>query len=157
MDGASDREATYTIFQAGAGHANVRLTEAQRNAAVATYQHTIQTAFREVADALARRSTMNDEIGARERQQAATEDTFTLVAARYRAGIDPFLNVLDAQRSFYIAQQATVLTRLAAAQNLVDLYQSIGGDTLLQETPVCQALPGDQPAGSRIAPECTPG
>jgi multidrug efflux system outer membrane protein len=68
---------------------------------------------------------------------------FALVAARYRAGIDPFLNVLDAQRSFYIAQQATVLTRLAAAQNLVDLYQSIGGDTLLQETPVCQALPGD--------------
>jgi len=149
--------ATYTIFQAGAGHANVRLTEAQRNAAVATYQHTIQTAFREVADALARRSTMNDEIGARERQQAATEDTFTLVAARYRAGIDPFLNVLDAQRSFYVAQQATVLTRLAAAQNLVDLYQSIGGDTLLRETPVCQVLPGDQAGGARIAPECTPG
>jgi multidrug efflux system outer membrane protein len=149
--------ATYTIFQSGAGHANVRLTEAQRNAAVATYQHTIQTAFREVADALARRGTMNDEIGARERQQAATADTFKLVDARYRAGIDPFLNVLDAQRSFYIAQQATVLTRLAAAQNLVTLYQSIGGDSLLQETPVCQALPGDKPAGAPVSPECTPG
>jgi len=149
--------ATYTIFQAGAGHANVRLTEAQRNAAVATYQHTIQTAFREVADALARRSTMNDEIGARERQQAATADTYTLVEARYRAGIDPFLNVLDAQRSFYLAQQAMVLTKLAAAQNIVDLYQSIGGDTLLHATPVCETLPGDQPAGARIAPECTPG
>jgi len=149
--------ATYTIFQAGAGHANVRLTEAQRNAAVATYQHTIQTAFREVADALARRSTMNDEIGARERQQAATADTYTLVEARYRAGIDPFLNVLDAQRSFYLAQQAMVLTKLAAAQNIVDLYQSIGGDTLLHATPVCETLPGDQPAGARLAPECTPG
>ena len=149
--------ASYTIFQAGAGHANVRLTEAQRNAAVATYQHTIQTAFREVADALARRSTMNDEIGARERQQAATADTYRLVEARYRAGIDPFLNVLDAQRSFYLAQQAMVLTKLAAAQNIVDLYQSIGGDTLLHATPVCQALPGDQLAGARIAPECTPG
>ena len=57
--------ATYTIFQAGAGHANVRLSEAQRNAAVATYQRTVQTAFREVADALARRGTINDEIGAR--------------------------------------------------------------------------------------------
>ena len=57
-------DATYTIFQSGAGHANVRLSDAQRNAAVATYQKTIQTAFREVADALARRGTINDEIGA---------------------------------------------------------------------------------------------
>src|SRR5207237_3627735 len=53
-------DASYTIFQGGAGHANVRLSQAQRNAAVATYQHTIQTAFREVADALARRGTIND-------------------------------------------------------------------------------------------------
>ena len=70
-------DAAYTIFQAGAGHANVRLSEAQRNAAVATYQKAIQTAFREVADALARRGTINDEIAARQRQQAATADTYT--------------------------------------------------------------------------------
>ena len=88
-------DATYTIFQSGAGHANVRLSEAQRNAAIATYQRTIQTAFREVADALARRGTMNDEIGARERQHAATADTYLLTEDRYRAGIDPYLNVLD--------------------------------------------------------------
>ncbi len=99
-------DATYTIFQAGAGHANVRLSEAQRNAAVATYQRTVQTAFREVADALARRGTINDEIGARERQQAATADTYTLTEARYRAGIDPFLTVLDAQRSYYVGAAA---------------------------------------------------
>jgi multidrug efflux system outer membrane protein len=150
-------DATYTIFQSGAGHANVRLTEAQRNAAVATYQHTIQTAFREVSDALARRSTINDQIGALERQQAATADTYTLVEARYRAGIDPFLNVLDAQRSYYLAQQALVLTKQAAAQNLVDLYQSIGGDTLMQVTPLCQALPGENPANTHPAPGCIAG
>jgi outer membrane protein, multidrug efflux system len=129
-------DASYTIFQAGAGHANVRLTEAQRAAAIATYQHTIQTAFREVADALARRGTINDELAARQRQQAAAADTYKLTEARYRAGVDPFLTVLDAQRSYYSAQQTLVQTKLTAAQNLVDLYQSLGGDSLLDPPPV---------------------
>jgi multidrug efflux system outer membrane protein len=149
--------AAYTIFQSGAGHANVRLSEAQRNAAVATYQHTIQTAFREVADALARRGTINDEIGARERQQLATGDSYTLTEARYRAGIDPFLTVLDAQRSYYAAQLAMVNTKLAAAQNLVTIYQTIGGDTLLQTTPVCDRLPGDRVAAGQTSTLCTVG
>ena len=149
-------DATDTIFQSGAGHANVRLSEAQRNAAVATYQGTIQTAFREVSDALARRGTINDELAARQRQQAATADTYVLTEARYRAGIDPFLTVLDAQRSYYSAQQTMVATKLTAAQNIVTLYQSIGGDTLLQATPVCQALPGDKSAVA-ATPLCTPG
>ena len=150
-------DATYTIFQSGAGHANVRLSEAQRNAAVATYQKTIQTAFREVADALARRGTINDEIAARQRQQAATADTYTLTEARYREGIDPFLTVLDAQRSYYAAQQVLVQTKLTAAQNIVDLYQAIGGDALLQATPVCQALQGDSNASNAKLPsQCSP-
>ena len=150
-------DATYTIFQSGAGHANVHLSEAQRNAAVATYQKTIQTAFREVADALARRGTINDEIAARQRQQAATADTYTLTEARYREGIDPFLTVLDAQRSYYAAQQVLVQTKLTAAQNIVDLYQAIGGDALLQATPVCQALPGDSNASNaKLASQCSP-
>ena len=150
-------DATYTIFQSGAGHANVRLSEAQRNAAVATYQKIIQTAFREVADALARRGTINDEIAARQRQQAATADTYMLTEARYRAGIDPFLTVLDAQRSYYSAQQQVVSVKLTAAQNLVTLYQVIGGDRLLQATPICQALPGDSSASSaKLASQCSP-
>jgi multidrug efflux system outer membrane protein len=149
--------AGYTIFQAGAGHANVRLTEAQERAAVATYQQTIQTAFREVADALARRGTINDEIAARQRQQAATGDTYLLTEARYRAGIDPFLTVLDAQRSYYSAQQTLVNIKLAAAQNIVATYQAVGGDTLLEGSPVCQRLPGDsgQP-NAVLAAECLP-
>jgi outer membrane protein, multidrug efflux system len=150
-------DATYTIFQSGAGHANVRLSQAERDAAVATYQRTVQTAFREVADALARRGTINDEIGARERQQAATADTYVLTEARYREGIDPFLAVLDAQRSYYSAQQQMVQTKLAAAHNLVTLYQSIGGDSQLARTPVCQPLPGDSAATAAAAPQCTAG
>ena len=149
--------ASYTIFQAGAGHANVRLTEARQRAAVASYQGTIQTAFRDVSDALARRGTINDELAARQRQQAATADTYLLTEARYRAGIDPFLTVLDAQRSYYSAQQTLVSIKLTAAQNIVTTYQAIGGDTLLQGTPICQRLPGDtgQP-NAVLAKECLP-
>lgn len=124
-------DATYTIFQAGAGRANVRLTEAQKAAAVATYQKTIQTAFREVSDALARHGTMGVQLRARQAQQAAAADTYLLTEARYRNGIDSFLGSLDAQRSYYSAQRTLVLSRLEAASNLVDLYRSLGGDSLL--------------------------
>jgi multidrug efflux system outer membrane protein len=128
-------DATYTIFNAGAGKANVRLTEAQRAAALSTYQKAIQTAFREVADALARRGTIDDELSARQRQQAAAADVYLLTEARYRNGIDSFLNSLDAQRSYYSAQQILVQAKLTAAQNRVDLYQALGGDSLLQAPP----------------------
>ena len=124
-------DATYTIFNAGAGKANVRLTEAQRAAALSTYQKAIQTAFREVADALARRGTIDDELSARQRQQAAAADVYLLTEARYRNGIDSFLNSLDAQRSYYSAQQTLVQAKLTAATNRVDLYQALGGDSLL--------------------------
>jgi multidrug efflux system outer membrane protein len=150
-------DVSYTIFNAGAGRANVRLTEAQRAAAVASYQRTIQTAFREVADALARRGTINDEIGARQRQKAAAADTYLLTEARYRAGIDNFLASLDAQRSLYAAQRTAVQTQLTAARNLVDLYRAIGGDTLLQTLPVCQPLPPPVSAsGAMVAGQCSP-
>lgn len=150
-------DAGYTIFQAGAGRANVRRSEAQQRAALASYQAAIQTAFREVADALARRGTINDEIAARQRQQAATADTYMLTEARYRAGIDPYLNVLSAQQSYYAAQQQAVQVKLAAAQNIVNLYQAIGGDALLQGTPICQPLPGDSnTSNAKLASQCSP-
>ena len=124
-------DATYTIFQAGAGRANVRLTEAQRNAAVATYQRTIQQAFREVADALARRGTIGEQVRARQAQREAAADSYLLTEARYRNGIESFLGSLDAQRSYYSAQRTLVLSRLEASTNLVDLYRSLGGDSLI--------------------------
>ena len=132
-------DVSYTIFNAGAGRANVRLTEAQRQAALASYQRTIQQAFREVADALARRGTTGELIRAREAQRAAASDTYLLSEARYRNGIDNFLASLDAQRSYYSAQRTLVGARLTAATNLVDLYEALGGDSLLTQ-PAAQAL-----------------
>ena len=149
--------ANYPIFQAGAAKANVRLTEAQRTAAIANYQRAIQIAFREVADALARQGTMVEQLGALERRKAAAADNYLLNEARYREGIDPYLTTLDAQRSYYIAQQQLVQAKLTAAQNRVDLYQAIGGDSLLQLSPICQPLPSDNNASSaKVASQCSP-
>ncbi len=134
-------DATYSIFNAGAGRANVRMTQAQRQAAVADYQKAIQTAFREVADALARRGTMASELQARTMQAAAAADNLRLSEARYRAGIENFLATLDAQRSSYSAQQVLVATKLDQARNLVDLYQALGGDNFTRAAPVAAELP----------------
>jgi multidrug efflux system outer membrane protein len=126
--------ASYSIFQGGAGHANVRLSEAQRDAALATYQKSIQTAFREVADALARRGTIDDQLGALTRDEQAASETYRLEQARYREGIDPFLSTLVAQRSYYAAQQLVVAIRFTAAANLATLYTTLGGDSLEPST-----------------------
>jgi multidrug efflux system outer membrane protein len=131
---SASADATYPIFRAGAGKATVRLTEAQRDAAIASYQKAIQTAFREVADAFARRGTIGDQLRARQAQQDAAADNYMLSDARYRDGIDNFLSTLDAQRSYYFAQQTLVLSKLTAASNRVDLYESLGGDSLYPPT-----------------------
>jgi len=123
-------DATYPIFRAGAGVANVRLSEAERDAAVASYQKAIQTAFREVSDALARQGTAGDELRARQAQEASAADNYRLSEARYRAGIDNFLLTLDSQRTYFAAQQTLVQMRLESASNLVDLYRALGGDSL---------------------------
>jgi multidrug efflux system outer membrane protein len=128
-------DANYSIFNAGAGRANVRLTEAQRAAAVASYERAIQSAFREVADALARRGTITEQLRATQAQTEAAADTYRLSEARYRGGIDTFLNSLDAQRSLYSARRTLVNTRLVQASNLVTLYRTLGGDSLLWATP----------------------
>ena len=122
----------YPIFRAGAGRAGVEQTQALQRAAVATYEGTIQTAFREVADALARRGTVTEELAANQRFEAAAADTYRLSEARYRGGIDTFLTTLDAQRSLYAAQQSVVQTRLVRAANLVTLYRTLGGDSQLE-------------------------
>ena len=147
--------ATYSIFQAGAAKANVRLTEAQRNATLAGYQRAVQTAFREVADALARRATMDAQLGAAQRLQAAGADSYMLTEARYRAGIDPFLNVLLAQRAYYTAQTTLVQTKATAGHNRVALYESLGGDALLQTAPVCPVDYVNGSQGATLATNCS--
>jgi multidrug efflux system outer membrane protein len=148
--------AAYTIFQAGAGHANVRLTEAQRNATLANYQLAVQTAFREVADALARRATMDEQLAATTRQQAAAADVYMLEEQRYRAGIDAYLALLIAQQQYYSVQQVLVRTKLTAARNRVDVYQSLGGDSLLQTAPLCDVRYVRNGGNATLASQCPP-
>jgi multidrug efflux system outer membrane protein len=126
--------ATYPIFRAGAGKANVEVTKAQRDAAVATYEKTIQTAFREVADALARRGTITDQLSATRNLRDAAADNYKLSDMRYRGGIDSYLQSLDAQRSLYSAQRTLISTELTRASNLVTLYRALGGDSLVEAT-----------------------
>ena len=125
---------SYPIFQAGAGVANVRYSEAQRDALLATYEKAIQTAFQETADALARQGTIADQLGANRRFLIAAADTYRLTEASYRGGVTPFLNTLDAQRSLYSAQRTLIATQLVAANNRVTLYRVLGGDSLLDAT-----------------------
>jgi multidrug efflux system outer membrane protein len=125
---------SYPIFRAGAARANVALSEAQREALLASYERTIQTAFQEVSDALARQGTIAEQTRADRANVAASQDTFRLTEERYRGGIDTFLTSLDAQRSYYTAQRRLVATQLIAAQNRVTLYRTLGGDSRLEVT-----------------------
>ena len=119
------------IFDAGANRGTLEATRAQRDAAVAQYQRTIQTAFREVSDALARRGTIGSQFQAQEQLVAAARDNYALADARYREGIDPFLSSLDAQRTLYSARRSLASTRLIRASNLVELYRALGGEAWL--------------------------
>jgi len=122
--------ASLPIFDGGANRGNLEYAKAQRDLAAAQYQQTIQTAFRDVADALARRGTIDRQFAAQVELEEAARDSNFLEEARYREGIDPYLNALDTQRTLYSARQALASARLTRATNLVTLYQSLGGDML---------------------------
>ncbi|WP_431358398.1 efflux transporter outer membrane subunit [Sphingomonas echinoides] len=119
--------ATLPIFDFGRRKGNLDLARAQQRGAIATYEKTLQTAFREVADALATRGTIDAQLGARSRRAEAALVSARLSDARYRAGVDSFLTSLDSQRTAYGARQDLVTTRLARANNLVTLYRVLGG------------------------------
>jgi outer membrane protein, multidrug efflux system len=123
--------ATLPIFDAGANIGNLKYANAQHAAAIAGYQKAIQTAFREVADALARQGMIYRQLEADQQLTDAAGDTLALSRARYKEGIDSYLATLDAQRSFYSARRMLISTRLIRAQNLATLYQSLGGDQLI--------------------------
>ena len=104
-----------------------KVTKVDREITVAQYEKAIQTAFREVADALAVRGTVNQQIAAQESLVGAVSETYRLSNARYTRGIDSYLGVLDAQRSLYGAQQGLIFLRLARVTNLVNIYKALGG------------------------------
>jgi multidrug efflux system outer membrane protein len=115
------------LFRGGANAANLELAEAQKRILVATYELAIQSAFREVADALAIRATIDEQLSA---QLALTEAATTglqLAQARYQAGIDPFLTTLVAERTLYAVRGSLVATRFAVLDNRVTLYRVLGG------------------------------
>lgn len=137
--------ASYSIFRAGAGRAGVAYSQAQRDSALASYERAIQSAFRETADALAREGTLAEQLRAERAGVAAARVNLDLTNARYRGGIDTFLASLDAQRSFYSAQQSLVRTLLVGATNRATLYRVLGGDSTLEASargPVPVTQPG---------------
>jgi len=115
------------LFDGGRLKGNLDYARASQQVAVATYEQAIQTAFREVADALAQRGTIGEQLSAQTARADAATGAARLSDARFRAGVDSFLNTLDAQRTAYAARQNLVTTRLTRENNLIELYRSLGG------------------------------
>jgi multidrug efflux system outer membrane protein len=111
--------------------ANLSYTKAQKDLYVSEYELAVQTAFKEVADALAVRGTISERIDAQSALVAASSESYTLAEARYSRGVDTFLNSLDSQRTLYSAEQGLVTTRLAAMNNSITLYRVLGGGLAL--------------------------
>jgi len=115
------------IFDGGRNRAGLRSANAARDIAVAQYERAIQTAFREVADALAGRSTLSDQLQAQGSVADAEAARLRLSTMRYENGVSSYLDLLDAQRSLFTARQALIQTRLQRLQNQVLLYRALGG------------------------------
>ena len=121
---------TLPIFDAGRNIAGLDSAKAQRDIAIAQYEKSIQVAFREVGDALAGRATLGEQVRAQRAQAEAEGVRFKLSDLRYRNGIASALDLLDAQRSLFTAQQLSVQARLLQLQNQVTLYKVLGGGSL---------------------------
>ncbi|RSE35608.1 multidrug efflux RND transporter AdeIJK outer membrane channel subunit AdeK [Acinetobacter junii] len=115
------------IFDWGTRRANVKISETDQKIALSNYEKSVQSAFREVNDALATRANIGDRLSAQRRLVDATNTTYKLSNARFRAGIDSYLTVLDAQRSAYSAEQGLLLLQQADLNNQVELYKTLGG------------------------------
>ena len=118
---------TLPIFTGGKNKANLDLNKIEKDINIAQYEKALQTAFREVDDALAARQTLDDQLTA---QRAVLEDTsqsYQLADLRFKSGVDSFLPVLDAQRALYAAQQSVISLELIRLQNMATLYKALGG------------------------------
>lgn len=115
----------------GTNRGNLAYSQAQRDYYLATYRKTAQTAYRDVADALARRGTIGRQRTAQADLVAASAKSYAVAEARYREGVDSFLTTLVAQRTLYTARQTQTATVLADLSNRVTLYAAIGSDPAL--------------------------
>jgi multidrug efflux system outer membrane protein len=128
-------QVTLPIFEPGTWYA-LRAGKARREMMVLQYQKSIQSAFRDVADALAVKGTVDERLSAQESLVQANTSTYRLSDSRYLKGIDSYLSVLDAQRSLYAAQQGLVGLRLAKMASGVQLYAALGGGSFEEGAPV---------------------
>ena len=115
------------IFDWGTRQANIKISETDQQIALSDYERSIQSAFREVNDALAVRQNIGDRLAAQRRLVDATNTTYRLSNARFRAGIDSYLSVLDAQRTSYTAEQGLLLLEQANMNNQIEIYKTLGG------------------------------
>lgn len=115
------------IFNGGENEANLDYAKAQQEKYLAAYEYAIQSAFSEVADALARRATIQQQIDAEEALVAASKRTYELSLARYKKGVDSFQTALEYQRTYYSAAQSLITTRQSDLENRITLYRVMGG------------------------------
>jgi multidrug efflux system outer membrane protein len=115
------------IFAAGANVASLNLAKVQKDVLIVQYQQAVQNGFREVADALAGRATLDSQLEADQALVEAAAESFRLSNMRFTNGVDNYLAVLDSQRSLYSAQQSLIAVKLTRLQNLVTLYKALGG------------------------------
>jgi len=118
---------TVPIFDVGGTRGKLAVSKIEKQIEIANYEKAIQNAFREVADALAARSILDDKIKAQEIFLSATQKRFDLTTARYRQGVDNYVDVLLAQRDLFSAQQDLVQFQAARLLNTIALYRSLGG------------------------------
>ncbi len=119
--------AAVPIFDFGRNAGNLDLARVRSDLQVANYERTVQTAFREVADALAARRFLAEQLAAQQRALAAQRDRAELATLRYRNGVAGYIEVLDAERELFAAEQVVVQTRRQQLSNAVALYVALGG------------------------------
>ena len=115
------------LFDWGRNSGNLDVAEARKVIAVATYEKTIQTAFKEVADLLAARDTLIDQLKAQDANRKNQDERLRLTEARFKAGIASNLELLDAQRDSFTAQQSAVQVRRQLLSTTAQLYKALGG------------------------------
>lgn len=119
--------ASLPLFDAGRNQAGIDEARAAQDAALANYDKTVQAAFREVADALSAQRSLAMQLQTQFDVLAALQERARLAAVRWQAGSAPYLEVLDAQRELYAAEQALVTIRRSLQGSGVSLYASLGG------------------------------
>lgn len=137
------------IFDWGTRKANIKISETDQQIALSDYERSIQAAFREVNDALSVRQHIGERLAAQRRLVEATQKNYQLASVRFKAGIDNYLTVLDAQRGAYAAEQGLLLLEQANLNNQVELYKTLGGGL---KTYASDPVPAQASSDDRYAP-----